>query len=74
MNVNGKTAVVFGGTSGIGKATVERLAAGGAKGVAISRDPSKAGAMPAGVTLEACDVRDADGLKACSPSWRPSTS
>ena len=46
MNVNGKKAVVFGGTSGIGLATVKRLAAGGATVVAISRDPSKATGLP----------------------------
>ncbi|MEM6438929.1 MAG: SDR family oxidoreductase [Pseudomonadota bacterium] len=64
MDVNGKKAVVFGGTSGIGKATVARLAAAGAQVTAISRDPSKAGEMPAGVTLEACDARDEGAVKA----------
>ena len=58
MNVSGKKAIVFGGTSGIGLATVERLAAGGATVIAISRDPSKAGVLPAGVTTEACDATD----------------
>jgi len=58
MNVKGKKAVVFGGTSGIGLATVKRLAAGGASVVAISRDPSKATDLPAGVATEACDATD----------------
>ena len=64
MNVQGKKAVVFGGTSGIGLATVKRLAAGGANVVAISRDPSKASGLPAGVTTEACDATDEGQVKA----------
>jgi NAD(P)-dependent dehydrogenase (short-subunit alcohol dehydrogenase family) len=60
-NFSGKKALVFGGTSGIGLATVNQLTAQGAEVVAISRDPSKAGDI-AGVTLAACDVRDTDAL------------
>ena len=60
-NFSGKKAFVFGGTSGIGLATVNQLKAQGAEVVAISRDPSKAGDI-AGVTLAACDVRDTDAL------------
>lgn len=60
-NFSGKKALVFGGTSGIGLATVNQLKAQGAEVVAISRDPSKAGDL-AGVTLAACDVRDTDAL------------
>ena len=60
-NFSGKKALVFGGTSGIGLATVNQLKAQGAEVVAISRDPSKAGDI-AGVTLTACDVRDTDAL------------
>ena len=60
-NFSGKKALVFGGTSGIGLATVNQLKAQGADVVAISRDPSKAGDI-AGVTLAACDVRDTDAL------------
>ena len=63
MDVEGKKALVFGGTSGIGLATVMQLQAAGANVVAISRDPSKAGDIP-GVTLRGCDVRDADALTA----------
>lgn len=62
MNIKGKKAIVFGGSSGIGLATVKRLAAGGAEVIAISRDPSKAGEAPKGVTFRACDVRDGDAL------------
>ena len=63
MDVKGKKALVFGGTSGIGLATVMQLQAAGAAVVAISRDPSKAGDI-SGVTLRGCDVRDADALTA----------
>ncbi|MEM7098208.1 MAG: SDR family oxidoreductase [Pseudomonadota bacterium] len=61
MEIAGKKALVFGGTSGIGLATVEKLKASGAEVVAISRDPTKAGDIE-GVTLEGCDVRDRDAL------------
>ncbi len=71
MDIKGKKAVVFGGTSGIGLAASEQLAARGATVVAVSRDPSKATALPAGVTTMACDVLDRDGvaavLAACAP-------
>ncbi len=64
MDIKGRKAVVFGGTSGIGLAATQRLAEGGANVVAISRDPSKAGDVPAGVTLKACDVRDEAAISA----------
>lgn len=62
MDVSGKKAVVFGGTSGIGLATVERLVKAGTEVVAVSRSASKAGALPDGVAFEACDVRDGDAM------------
>lgn len=64
MDVNGKKAVVFGGTSGIGRATAAMLAQKGAQVTAVSRDPSKAGAMPDGVTVKGCDVRDGAAVDA----------
>ena len=64
MNVSGKKAVVFGGTSGIGLATTRMLAAEGATVIAISRDPSKAGDLPAGVSVESCDVTDGAAVEA----------
>ena len=71
MDIAGKKAIVFGGTSGIGLATTQQLAAAGAEVIAISRDPSKAGDVPDNVTLKACDVRDRDALSAlfaeCAP-------
>lgn len=71
MDVKGKRALVFGGTSGIGLATAKSLATLGAEVIAISRNPEKAGEVPAGITLRQCDVRDREGLAAlfaeCAP-------
>jgi NAD(P)-dependent dehydrogenase (short-subunit alcohol dehydrogenase family) len=71
MDVTGKKAVIFGGTSGIGLATAKRLVALGAEVIAISRNPDKAGDVPAGITLKKCDVLDRDALqgllKECAP-------
>ncbi|MDP6692532.1 MAG: SDR family oxidoreductase [Alphaproteobacteria bacterium] len=71
MDVAGKKAVVFGGTSGIGLATANRLVALGAEVIAISRNPDRAGEVPAGITLKKCDVLDRDALQAllkeCAP-------
>ncbi len=61
MELQGKKALVFGGTSGIGLATTIKLRDAGAQVVAISRDPSKAGDIE-GVTLAGCDVRDRQAL------------
>ncbi|MDA1073369.1 MAG: SDR family oxidoreductase [Proteobacteria bacterium] len=63
MDLRGKKALVFGGTSGIGLASVIKLRDLGAEVVAISRDPTKAGEIK-GVTLLACDVRDKEALAA----------
>ncbi len=62
MDVAGKKAIVFGGTSGIGLATAEQLAALGCRVSAVSRNPEKAGDPPAGIDLVQCDVLDRDGL------------
>lgn len=70
MDVNGKKALVFGGTSGIGLATVKKLMAKGCEVVAISRDPSKATDVP-GATLEGCDVRDETALTALFEKHAP---
>ena len=71
MDVAGKKAVIFGGTSGIGLATAQRLVALGADVIAISRNPEKAGDVPTGITLKKCDVLDRDALQAvlleCAP-------
>lgn len=63
MEVSGKKAIVFGGTSGIGLAAAKQLAALGANVIAISRDPSKAGDVPDGITLAKCDVRDREAMQ-----------
>ncbi len=62
MNISGRKALVFGGTSGIGLATVARLVSLGAEVVAMGRDPSKAAVLPDGAGFEQCDVRDRDAL------------
>jgi NAD(P)-dependent dehydrogenase (short-subunit alcohol dehydrogenase family) len=62
MDVSGKKAIVFGGTSGIGLATAKKLAAQDAEVIAISRNPDKAGEVPAGITLKQCDVLDRQAL------------
>ena len=71
MELSGKKAVVFGGTSGIGLSAAKQLAEAGVEVVAISRDPSRAGDVPAGVTLKKCDVLDRDAvtslLAECAP-------
>ena len=71
MKVNGKKALVFGGTSGIGLATAKELASLGAEVSAVSRNPEKAGDVPEGVTLRQCDVRDREAMsqlfRECAP-------
>lgn len=72
MNVTGKKAIVFGGTSGIGLAAAKQLASLGATVVAVSRQPEKAGDdLPAGISLKKCDVRDREALsqlfQECAP-------
>ncbi len=62
MDVAGKKAIVIGGTSGIGLAAAERLAAEGAEVIAVSRDPDKAGDLPAGIGLKKCDTLDRAAL------------
>ena len=51
MDVNGKKIIIFGGTSGIGLAATQQLAAKGANVIAISRNPDRAGDVPAGFEL-----------------------
>lgn len=71
MDVNGKKAIVFGGTSGIGLATAKRLASKGASVVVVSRNPDRAGALPDGISAVKCDVRDRDALSALFESQAP---
>lgn len=71
MNVDGKKAIVFGGTSGIGLSAARMLVELGAEVIGISRNPDKAGEVPAGMSLKACDVRDRDAMsklfEECAP-------
>ncbi|MCP5083994.1 MAG: SDR family oxidoreductase [Alphaproteobacteria bacterium] len=71
MNVDGKKAIVFGGTSGIGLSAAKMLVELGAEVIGISRNPDKAGDVPEGMSLKACDVRDRDALnklfEECAP-------
>lgn len=69
MDVNGITAVVTGGASGLGLATVRRLLDGGAAGVVIADLPSSDGEIVAKelgerVRFVAADVRNADEVNA----------
>ena len=61
MDVAGKKALVFGGTSGIGLATAEKLRDLGAEVVAVSRSPEKASEIE-GIRLAGADVRDRERL------------
>ena len=63
MDIAGKKAVVFGGTSGIGLAAARQLAALGATVVAVSRDPSKATDLLEGVSVVSCDVTDGEAVQ-----------
>jgi NAD(P)-dependent dehydrogenase (short-subunit alcohol dehydrogenase family) len=71
VDVKGRKAVVFGGTSGIGLAASKQLAALGARVVAVSRSPERAGEVPDGVTLAQCDVRDREALQALFAAEAP---
>ena len=63
MDLSGKKAVVFGGTSGIGLAAALLLARNGAEVTAVSRKPDKVGTLPSGVSLRACDVLDRSAVE-----------
>ena len=64
MNISGKKAIIFGGTSGIGLSTVKMLSEKGAsKILAISRNPEKVSEIPDNVDLVKLDVLDENGLK-----------
>ncbi len=71
MKIEGKKALVFGGTSGIGLATSKALAKLGAKVVAMSRTPDRAGDVPPGITLRACDVRSGEAVAALCAELAP---
>jgi len=70
MELKGKKAIVFGGTSGIGLAASKQLRDAGVEVTAVSRNPDKAGA-PEGIKLLACDVRDRGALADLLASLAP---
>lgn len=70
MELRGKKALVFGGTSGIGLAASIQLRDAGAEVIAVSRNPSK-GEETDGLTLAACDVRDRAALTALFAAQAP---
>ena len=75
MNIEGRRAIVLGGTSGIGLAAVAQLAAAGAEVIAGGRSAERfeavTAAAGAGVSCRAIDVLDRNGLSdlfaACAP-------
>jgi NAD(P)-dependent dehydrogenase (short-subunit alcohol dehydrogenase family) len=66
MKLNGTVALVTGGASGLGAATVRRLAAGGAKLVIVDRDEARGQALAGelGATFAKADVTDAAQVEA----------
>ena len=64
MEISGKKALVFGGTSGIGLATVQQLSDLGAEVIAVGRNPEKVTEIPANTHFKKCDVLDKDALQA----------
>ena len=66
MNIDGRSALVFGGTSGIGLAAVIRLADGGAEVTALGRNPDNIASAnrqaPESVRFEQVDVLDRSAL------------
>jgi NAD(P)-dependent dehydrogenase (short-subunit alcohol dehydrogenase family) len=64
MDINGSVALVTGGTSGLGLATVHELTRGGARVVALDLPGAAADALPAGATLVTGDVTVPDEVQA----------
>jgi len=63
MNIEGKKALVFGGTSGIGLATCQMLIKKGASVTSISREPKKAENICENMRLVALDTRDSQSVE-----------
>ena len=63
MDINGKKAIVFGGTSGIGLSATQMLSDKGAHVVALSRNPEKLQNLPTNVTTKKMNVLDRDALE-----------
>ena len=63
MDINGKKAIVFGGTSGIGLSATQMLSDKGAHVIALSRNPNKLKNVPKNVTTKKMNVLDRDALE-----------
>ena len=63
MDINGKKAIVFGGTSGIGLSATQMLSDKGAHVIALSRNPDKLKNVPKNVSTKKMDVLDRDALE-----------
>src|SRR5690606_1412431 len=66
MNIDGMTAIVTGGGSGLGEAAARALSQKGARVAVLDRDHAKASAVASGIggiALE-CDVADAQSAEA----------
>ena len=63
MDINGKKAIVFGGTSGIGLSATQMLSDKGAHVIALSRNPEKVRNIPKNVTTKKMNVLDRDALE-----------
>ena len=63
MDINGKKAIVFGGTSGIGLSATQMLSDKGAQVIALSRNPDKLKTVPKNVTTKKMNVLDRDALE-----------
>ena len=63
MDIDGKKAIVFGGTSGIGLSATEMLSDKGAHVIALSRNPEKMQNVPKNVVTKKMNVLDRDALE-----------
>ena len=63
MDIDGKKAIVFGGTSGIGLSATQMLSDKGARVIALSRNPDKLKNVPKNVTTKKMNVLDRDALE-----------
>ena len=63
MDINGKKAIVFGGTSGIGLSATQMLSDKGAHVIALSRNPEKLENVPKNVKTKKMNVLDRDALE-----------